>query len=100
MLLPAFGSNGYFQSRASFSIPAALIAGIPILVSHRHLAAYDYIQPPALIFRNTSMSDAAAIAQYRQERTRRRQRASDSEWSEYHERMAKINDQMWMRIFG
>lgn len=42
-VLPAFASATYLDRKASSSIPAALIAGAPILASEELLAAYTYL---------------------------------------------------------
>ncbi|KAI5456143.1 hypothetical protein BGZ63DRAFT_435505 [Mariannaea sp. PMI_226] len=41
-ILPAFGSETYYYCKASSSIPAALIAGVPLVANEKLLAAYSY----------------------------------------------------------
>ncbi|KAF5602049.1 hypothetical protein FPANT_1575 [Fusarium pseudoanthophilum] len=42
-VLPAFASETYFDRKASSTIPAALIAGAPIVASEELLKAYSYL---------------------------------------------------------
>ncbi|KAI5456657.1 hypothetical protein BGZ63DRAFT_323453, partial [Mariannaea sp. PMI_226] len=41
-ILPAFASDGYYDRKASSSVPAALIAGSPLVANEKLLAAYSY----------------------------------------------------------
>jgi len=42
-VLPAFASETYFDRKASSTIPAALIAGAPIVATEELLKAYSYM---------------------------------------------------------
>jgi len=47
-LVPAFTTDAYFDIRASSSVPASLIAGIPIIASRRMLQSYTYLEENAV----------------------------------------------------
>jgi hypothetical protein len=72
LLVPAFASETYLESKTSSSIPAGVLAGVPVLASSRHLAVYDYLRPPAAIAHPTDMTEVEAI---------RRLRAGEPLWS-------------------
>lgn len=42
-LLPSFASKEYYDRKASSSVPAALIGGVPLVASDELLAAYSYL---------------------------------------------------------
>jgi hypothetical protein len=42
-LIPAFADEGYFTSKASSSVPASLIANVPLMASKRLLDSYGYL---------------------------------------------------------
>lgn len=46
-ILPAFADEDYFTLKASSSVPAALIAGAPIIASQKMLASYSYLEEAA-----------------------------------------------------
>jgi hypothetical protein len=75
---------------------AALISGIPILVSDRHLHSYTYIDGPAKLQKNISTSDAHAIENLRKEGRRRRD--SNASWSKYKAAIIRENANMWVDV--
>ncbi|KAJ3281471.1 hypothetical protein HK104_011451 [Borealophlyctis nickersoniae] len=62
LLLPAFGSEYYYINKASSSIPASIIAGVPVLASHKLLKAYGYLSPDAAIIQEEGEDDMEAVA--------------------------------------
>lgn len=68
LLLPAFASSTYLSSKTSSSIPAGILAGVPILASSLHLKVYEYLQPPAAIPHPSSMTEVEAIRRLRERR--------------------------------
>ena len=42
-LLPAFASNEYFDRKASSTVPASIIGGVPLVASEELLRAYSYL---------------------------------------------------------
>lgn len=73
LLVPAFASNDYLESKTSSSIPAGILAGVPVLASVRHLAVYDYLRPPAAVSHPSGMTEVEAI---------RRLRSGEDLWSQ------------------
>ncbi|GKT49668.1 uncharacterized protein ColSpa_09849 [Colletotrichum spaethianum] len=47
-IIPAFADEGYLDRKASSTVPAALIAGAPIVASEQLLAAYTYLPREAV----------------------------------------------------
>lgn len=47
-LIPAFADEGYFTSKASSSVPASLIANVPLMASRKLLESYGYLTSPAV----------------------------------------------------
>ncbi|KZL81594.1 hypothetical protein CI238_10615 [Colletotrichum incanum] len=47
-IIPAFADDGYLDRKASSTVPAALIAGAPIVASEQLLAAYTYLPREAV----------------------------------------------------
>jgi hypothetical protein len=96
MLLPAFLTRGYYVDTASSSVGAAMIARLPMLASSRLTKAYTYVDYPAIIQRNISTSDVAAIKSMRESNTF--VPASDADWDTLHETITIDNMKSWSRI--
>ena len=96
LMIPAFAHAGVLIETASSSMAAALIAGIPILVSDRHLHSYTYVDGPAKLQKNISTSDAIAIQDLRKEGQRRRD--SNNAWTRYKEKIIRDNSEMWLDV--
>ncbi|KAJ3285670.1 hypothetical protein HK104_009377 [Borealophlyctis nickersoniae] len=62
LLLPAFGSQDYYINKASSSIPASIIAGVPVLASQKLLKAYGYLSPDSVIIQEEGEDDMKAVA--------------------------------------
>ena len=106
MLLPALrqGSDGQpsecLINRASSSIPAAIIARIPALVTEEQARAYDYLAGPAIIPMGNGQKPINAIRQMRQQARNLTWAGihSVSEWEGYEEDLQARNDRVWQRI--
>ncbi|KAI1615105.1 hypothetical protein EDD37DRAFT_393337 [Exophiala viscosa] len=75
-VLPAFASSGYLDRKASSTIPAALIAGAPVLASEQILAAYTYLPREAVWMvkpGETEMTAMARLVGHRSEYLRKRE---------------------------
>lgn len=96
-MIPAFAHIGVLTETASSSMAAALIAGIPILVSDRHLHSYTYVDGPAMLKKNISTSDVHAM---RDLRTQARPRGRDSNWAwrDYKDGIIRSNAEMWLDV--
>ena len=92
-LLPAFASDGYFHTKASSTIPAALIAGAPLIATAELVEAYSYLSEDAVWIQEEGMSDMDVVAQVLQmsEEERRRKKQFVREWSQQlmHENVQK-----------
>ncbi|ORY25477.1 hypothetical protein BCR39DRAFT_590175 [Naematelia encephala] len=62
IVLPAFSTYHYLDSRSSAAIPAAIMAQTRILASPLLLESYTYVGGPAMCLVPTSLSPIAAIA--------------------------------------
>lgn len=60
-LLPAFASDIYLEEKASSSIPAALIAGVPLAVSHDMVDRYDYLDRAAMYYAQKPTQDISSV---------------------------------------
>ena len=60
-VLPAFASETYYDRKASSSIPAALIAGAPVVASQRLLDAYTYLPREAVWLSREGESEMQVI---------------------------------------
>ncbi|KAF7558558.1 hypothetical protein G7046_g5596 [Stylonectria norvegica] len=60
-LLPAFADDTYFDRKASSTVPAALIAGAPLVASEKLFAAYDYLPRDAAWASNPDEGEMATI---------------------------------------
>lgn len=60
-ILPAFASNDYFSEKASSSVPASIIAGVPIVASQKLLDAYTYLGENEVWFAEEGETDIDAI---------------------------------------
>ncbi|KAH8895291.1 hypothetical protein GQ53DRAFT_855542 [Thozetella sp. PMI_491] len=60
-IIPAFASRGYFDTKASSSVPAALIAGTPLVATEELLAAYTYLPQDAVWMSNKGEGEMEAI---------------------------------------
>ena len=106
MLLPALreGSDGqpseYLMNRASSSIPAAIIARIPALVTEEQARAYHYLAGPAMILLGHGQKPIDAIRQMRQQACNLTWADvhSVSKWKAYEEDLQARNDRVWQRI--
>ncbi|KAK9485936.1 hypothetical protein V1527DRAFT_482568 [Lipomyces starkeyi] len=60
-LLPAFASDEYYDRKASSSVPASLIAGVPIVGKRRLLETYDYMTEDSMWIQGDEEDDMAVI---------------------------------------
>lgn len=60
-LLPAFATDEYYEMKASSSVPAALIAGIPLIATRRLLEAYSYLSAEVLYLQEEEESDMDVV---------------------------------------
>lgn len=95
-MIPAFAHTGVLIETASSSMAAALISGIPILVSDRHLHSYTYVDGPAMLKKNISTSDVMAMRDLRKQGKRKRD--SNSHWAGYKESIIRDNAEMWLEV--
>jgi hypothetical protein len=61
LLIPAFRGEGYYTDSASSSLPAAIIAHIPSLVTRMHMNSYTYLDSRSTVLRPSSISAMAAV---------------------------------------
>lgn len=95
-MIPAFAHIGVLTETASSSMAAALISGIPVLVSSRHLQSYTYIDGPAKLMKNISTSDVEAMRDLR--KMGKRGRDSDRVWKTYKDTVMRENSEMWLDV--
>ncbi|KAK4938945.1 hypothetical protein LTR10_020693 [Elasticomyces elasticus] len=75
-VLPAFASSDYLDRKASSTIPAALIAGAPVLADEQLLASYTYLPKEAVWMMKpgeTEMMAMARLVGHRDEYRRKRE---------------------------
>ncbi|KAI5789101.1 hypothetical protein EDC01DRAFT_127676 [Geopyxis carbonaria] len=60
-LLPAFATNEYLDRKASSSVPAALIAGTPLVASQSIIDAYSYINNEIVWRQEDGETDLAVV---------------------------------------
>ncbi|KAK9475828.1 hypothetical protein V1514DRAFT_229753 [Lipomyces japonicus] len=60
-LLPAFASDEYYDRKASSSVPASLIAGVPIVGKRRLLQTYDYLTEDSIWLQQDNEGDLDVI---------------------------------------
>ncbi|KAK9371417.1 hypothetical protein V1509DRAFT_607212 [Lipomyces kononenkoae] len=60
-LLPAFASDEYYDRKASSSVPASLIAGVPIVGKRRLLETYDYMTEDSMWVQADDEDDLAVV---------------------------------------
>ncbi|KAJ3288621.1 hypothetical protein HK104_008059 [Borealophlyctis nickersoniae] len=60
-LLPSFASDAYYTHKASSSVAAALITGVPLIGTERLLAAYAYLGSEALYIRGENETEVDAV---------------------------------------
>ena len=68
-LLPAFASDQYYDRIASSAIPAALIAGTPIVANERLLKAYTYMPREAVWLAQEGESELEVIERVMENKT-------------------------------
>ncbi|KAK9233965.1 hypothetical protein V1525DRAFT_391915 [Lipomyces kononenkoae] len=61
-LLPAFASDEYYDRKASSSVPASLIAGVPIVGKRRLLDTYDYMTEDSMWLQGDDEDDMAVVS--------------------------------------
>lgn len=97
MLIPAFPRpKRYTSVIASSSIPAAIMARVPVLVSQRELRAYSYLRHPAYVLREHVESEVHAIARLRLQGTL--VGGSQQEWEIYEEALLQQNRRAIVRL--
>ncbi|KAJ3279887.1 hypothetical protein HK104_001089 [Borealophlyctis nickersoniae] len=69
LLVPAFGTPDYYFNKSSSSIPASIIAGIPILTSRRVLNSYDYLSLNSVVMQEEWEEDMEAVVRAIEEGT-------------------------------
>ncbi|KAK9473589.1 uncharacterized protein V1510DRAFT_402266 [Dipodascopsis tothii] len=89
-LLPAFANDEYYDRKASSSVPASLIAGVPIVGKQRLLETYDYLTEDSIwlqgdneadmdvIGRIVKLTDAQIAAQKKRTRNRNQNVVADN----------------------
>ncbi|KAK9370196.1 hypothetical protein V1509DRAFT_674844 [Lipomyces kononenkoae] len=60
-LLPAFASDEYYDRKASSSVPASLIAGVPIVGKRQLLQTYDYMTEDSMWIQGDDEDDMAVV---------------------------------------
>lgn len=60
-ILPAFASNDYYSEKASSSVPASIIAGVPLVAAQQLLDAYTYLSESEVWFAQEGETDIDAI---------------------------------------
>lgn len=60
-IVPAFADEDYFTTKASSSVPAALIAGAPIVASRHMLETYAYLEEDAVWLQGENQTDFDVI---------------------------------------
>ncbi|KAJ8102155.1 hypothetical protein POJ06DRAFT_280710 [Lipomyces tetrasporus] len=60
-LLPAFANDEYYDRKASSSVPASLIAGVPIVGKRRLLQTYDYMTEDSMWIQDDEEDDMDVI---------------------------------------
>ncbi|KAL7268030.1 hypothetical protein RUND412_009363 [Rhizina undulata] len=62
-LLPAFATNEYLDRKASSSVPAALIAGTPLVATKEMLEAYSYVDEEVVWLQAEGKSDLDVVGE-------------------------------------
>ncbi|KAG5357172.1 hypothetical protein CJU90_5996 [Yarrowia sp. C11] len=60
-ILPAFASDDYYSEKASSSVPASIIAGVPLVAAKKLLDAYTYLSVNEVWFAEEGETDIDAI---------------------------------------
>lgn len=98
VLLPAWlHSTPYVQSRSSSSVPAAIMARTPALLSAKEVQAYSYARQPAVLDRRTGESEVVALKRLRA--TQQCRRSSTRHWLEFEETIKRANQQVLATLF-
>lgn len=99
ILLPTFAwTRLYLQISASSSMPAAIMANTPILISDRELLAYSYLRYPAVIQRRRGEDEIEAIARIRAEGSYKQ--TTKAEWDAYILELTTANAVAMQRILN
>ncbi|KAK8849849.1 hypothetical protein IAR55_005185 [Kwoniella newhampshirensis] len=101
IIIPAFRHNGPYEDTASSSLAAALIARVPILVTERHLASYQYLLKPAIIEHSVVESEMDAIERLRRKSVQDGKSsygARAKDWAEMHRALDARNSAMWEKM--
>lgn len=82
-LLPAFASEEYLYCKASSTVPAALIAGVPLVATAELVEAYSYLSEDAVWLQGEGMTDMDVVGQLLQmsEEEWRRKKQFVQQWS-------------------
>lgn len=96
LLLPAFYQRGYYEDTASSSIAAGLIGRTPVLGSRRLVDGYDYLESPAIVYKNISQSEMSAVAEQR--RLNDYTTPGADEWETLFAKIAVRNSVAWADI--
>lgn len=60
-VLPAFAGTHYYCCKASSTVPAALIAGTPLLATNSLISAYSYLDNTTVILQNSNETESDAM---------------------------------------
>lgn len=60
-VLPAFAGDHYYCCKASSTVPAALIAGTPLLATQELINAYTYLDDTTVILQNNNETEGQAM---------------------------------------
>jgi len=76
-VVPAFANNDYYDRKASSSVPAALIAGVPVVANKRLLDNYRYLDRDCVWFQEDGETEMdvvsrVALEQGREERAEKK----------------------------
>jgi hypothetical protein len=100
ILLPAFSSNDYLTRLASWSVPAALMAGVPIVATDEILQAYGYLPKDAVWVRyggETEMKIAERVAMLNVEEHRKKKDMVQTTCRDMIKRNGELVDE-WVQI--
>jgi hypothetical protein len=61
-LVPAFANNDYYDRKASSSVPAALIAGVPVVANQKLLDNYRYLDRDCVWFQEEGETDMDVVS--------------------------------------
>ena len=77
-LLPAFATDEYLDRKASSSIPAALIGGVPVVATQAMLDAYTYLTKDIVWLQKHGETDMDVVGRVLQMSADERQRTKDA----------------------